>query len=59
MAALFIIEIIFNIIEGNGLIELADFENMTLMLIIFEINWTMKKKESNIIFDFIHVYIIL
>lgn len=57
MAALFIIEIIFNMIEGNGLIEIADFENIILILIIFEIEYREQNGELNIAFEFIHVNI--
>jgi len=55
LAAFFAIEIIFNIIEGSGLIELADYENWILILIIFEIEWRSQHDEFNIAFDFIHV----
>lgn len=58
MASLFFIEIFFNIIEGNGLLELLDFENIYLSLIIFEIYWRLYQSEDFIIFDFIHVFIV-
>jgi hypothetical protein len=57
MAALFIIEILFNMIEGNGLIELADLENVILVLIIFEIEYRELNNELNMAFEFIHVSI--
>lgn len=59
MAGFFIIEILFNIIEGNGLIELANFENIILILIIFEIEYQQKNGKLNITFEFIHVKILI
>jgi hypothetical protein len=50
MAALFLIEILFNIVEGNGLYELVDFENICLSLIIFEIFNKSESRKENILF---------
>ncbi len=58
MASLFIIEILFNIVEGNGIIELLDFDNICLSLIIFEVFWRINHMEANILFEFIHVVFI-
>lgn len=39
MAVLFMIEILFNLIESGSIVELFDFDNLSLVLIIFEIYW--------------------
>lgn len=54
MAIFFMIEILFNMFEG-GVIEILEFDNLYLVLIIFEIYWRVVGNDKSIIFDFIHV----
>jgi hypothetical protein len=57
MAVLFLIEIVFNLIEGGTLLELFDFDNLSLILIIFEVYWLQTGHHETTIIQIIHVLV--
>jgi len=55
MAGLFLVEILFNLAEGGTLMELFDFDNLMLILIIFEVYWIQTGNQETTLIQFIHV----
>jgi hypothetical protein len=56
MAILFMIEILFNVIEGGSLLEIFEIDTLFLIFMIFEIFWKTTGGETNVLFILIHVF---